>query len=277
MVRRLRIRDFVPAGQHCHFARSEIGPRDDPGLHRHDFHEVFWIERGRGWHTPGGRRAPLEAGDLVLVAPDDAHGFTADRGGRFRLANLAFASAHWEGLRRRYRPGRPDPFAGPRRFRLGRGDLAWLGGCCDGLAAGDRSRAALDRLLLNLLHLLDRLGAAEPRDAAAPAWLGAAVAGLAEPARFRAGPAALVSHAGLSHEHVARAVRRHYGTTPTILVNRARMAWAARQLAESDATPLDVCLACGLENLGHFYRLFRAAHGASPEAWRRRQREVLGG
>lgn len=276
MIRRLRIAHFVGKDQHCHFARTEMTRRDDPVLHRHDFHEVFWIERGSGWHTPEGRRAPLTAGDVVLVAPNDAHGFAADRDGGFRLANLAFPSARWHELRRRYMPKRRDLFTGPRRFHLGRGDLAWLVSCTDDLDAGDRSQAALDRLLLNLLRLLDRQGPTEGEDQP-PGWLAEAVATLTDPARFRAGPSALVAHTGRSHEHVARAVRRHYHTTPTALVNRARMAWAAQRLATTEATPLDVCLACGLENLGHFYRLFRAAHGASPEAWRRRQRDVLGG
>ncbi len=276
MARKLRIADFVPRGQYCHFARNEFNQSAQPDVHCHDFHEIFWVERGSGWHLPDGRRAPLTAGDLVLVAPDDVHGFVAERGDGFRLVNIAFASSHWADLRRRYLTGRRDPFTGPRRFHVERGDLAWLSSCTDDLDAGDRSRAAVDRLLLNLFRLIDRLGAND-RQAQPPDWLTAAVTALAEPARFRAGPVALVAHTGRTHEHVARAVRRHYGTTPTNLVNRTRMAWAAQRLASTSDNPLDVCLACGLTNLGHFYRLFRAAHGASPEAWRRRQREVLGG
>jgi len=276
MSKRLLIADFVPRGQHCHFARTDFRGRHDPTLHHHDFHEVFWIERGTAWHYPGGRKSPLNTGDLVLVAPDDIHGFTADREPGFRLVNIAFASSHWLELRRRYLIGREDPFSGPRHFSLARGNLAWLSSCTDDFEAGARSHAALDRFLLNLLRLIDRLQIIE-HGVHPPEWLSAAVATLSDPIRFRAGPAALIAHTKRTHEHVARAVRRHYGTTPTALVNRARMAWAAQRLATSDESPMTVCLGCGLDNLGHFYRLFRAAHGASPEAWRRRQREVLGG
>jgi len=276
MSKRLLFANFVPRGQHCHFARTDYRAAHDPTLHCHDFHEVFWVERGAGWHYPDGRKTPLNTGDLVLVAPDDSHGFTADRAHGFRLVNLAFASPHWAELRRRYRPNCADPFTGPRRFNLARGDLAWLSSCTDELDAGARSRAALDRFLLNLLRLIDRLQVTE-HGVHPPEWLTAAIATLADPVRFRAGPAALIAHTKRTHEHVARAVRRHYGTTPTALVNRARMAWAAQRLATSDEPPMAVCLGCGLDNLGHFYRLFRSAHGASPEAWRRRQREVLGG
>lgn len=276
MHKRLRIVDFVSRDQYCHFARSEIGHRPNEDLHSHDFHELFWIERGRGWHLPEGRQSPLDTGDLVLVAPDDVHGFTAERGNSFRMVNLAFSTSHWNGFRRRYLNGRSDPFIGPRRFHLQRSELTWLSACTDELGAGDRSRAALDRLLLNLLRLIHRLGTAKGVKHPPP-WLSAAVTALADPHRFRAGPSALVAHTGRSHEHVARAVRLHYATTPTGLVNRARMAWAAQRLATSHDTPLEVCLACGLENLGHFYRLFRSAHAASPEAWRQRQSQVLGG
>jgi AraC family cel operon transcriptional repressor len=276
MAKRLLIRNFMPRGQFCNYARREFRRQSGPELHCHDFHEVFWIERGSGWHFPDGRKAPLNAGDLVLVAPDDVHGFSAERDSGFCMVNMAFSSGHWTDLLRRYFSNDVDPFTASRRFHLDRGDLAWLSTCADELNAGDRSRAAVDRMLLNIMHLLKRLNAGDGNETI-PDWLGEAVKALADPARFRAGPGALVAQTKRSHEHVARAVRRHYGTTPTSLVNRARMAWAAQRLAESDDSPLDVCLACGLTNLGHFYRLFRATHGASPEAWRQRQREVLGG
>ncbi|MEI6082685.1 MAG: helix-turn-helix transcriptional regulator [Verrucomicrobiota bacterium] len=80
--------------------------------------------------------------------------------------------------------------------------------------------------------------------------------------------------AGRSAEHVARVTRDLLHETPSDLVNRVRLQYAARQLALSDAKIMDIALDCGLTNLSHFYRLFRHQFGSTPQAYRQQQREL---
>jgi AraC family cel operon transcriptional repressor len=53
------------------------------------------------------------------------------------------------------------------------------------------------------------------------------------------------------------------------------MAHAARRLAGSSDPLPEIAAEVGIENLSHFHRLFREAHGLTPAAWRRlHQRDV---
>ena len=93
---------------------------------------------------------------------------------------------------------------------------------------------------------------------------------------FAQGAAGLVAAAGRQHAHVSRVCRAVLGQTPTEYVNAIRMDYAARQLSGSTASLTEIALDCGIENLSHFHRLFKARHGMPPKAWRRRyQRSVL--
>ncbi|MBA3683818.1 MAG: helix-turn-helix transcriptional regulator [Planctomycetes bacterium] len=270
---RLRLRDFLAPGHSCHFARTTVrhAPRLSP--HRHDFHELFWVESGDGWYVLDGRRHALATGTLVLVHAEDEHAFDAVPGHDWVLANLAFAVGEWDALRRRCFPDH-DAFARDQQriIALGPTGHALLAAGAAELDDGARDRAALDRFLLNVLHFA-RIRAAAP---AVPDWLQRALDGIREPAAFRRGPAAFVALAGLSPEHVARETRRLLGCTPTDLVNDARMTWAKRQFA-AGGDILGTCLDCGVENVGHFYRLFRLATGTTPDRWRRRQQAIIGG
>ncbi|MBA2481081.1 MAG: helix-turn-helix transcriptional regulator [Planctomycetes bacterium] len=275
MIRRLLLDNFLPPGHHCHYGRADFGLIAAPETHHHDFLEVFWIDEGAGEHVVDGERYQLSAGSLVLVHADDRHGFTGLAKRRCRLANIAFATATWEHIRDRYFADRPDLFArsAARAYQLTDARLRLLHEFAAEIAGGARSLAAIERFLLNLAHLIGAAGTVS----STPEWLASAIARLEESQRFAEGPHALVALAGRSPEHVAREVRRCYGRTPTDVVNAARMAFAARRLAETDDDIFGICLACGLSNLGHFYRLFRAAHGATPSHYRDQHRRIVGG
>ena len=75
------------------------------------------------------------------------------------------------------------------------------------------------------------------------------------------------SRAG-GHEHVCREMQRHLGVSPTAYVNRLRMEHAAMRLGDSKLPVEDIARTCGIENLSHFYRLFRQHYGTTPKKYR---------
>jgi len=176
MVSRLLVDDFLPEVASCHFARTTFGSAGwatAPEPHCHDFLELFWVEDGTGIEvTPHGRHA-LRPGTITLVAEDDAHGFTTD-GTRCRIVNIAFRSTLWHDLHARLMPLAPDPFAVPALKRLAAPasclvDLALF---VEEIEGGARGHAATERLLLNILWLMER-----ERLARAPRARGAPLAG----------------------------------------------------------------------------------------------------
>lgn len=257
----------------AHFARSELSPGPAP-LHTHDFHELFWIESGRGiMATPDGHLA-LAPGSFCLVHAADQHGFAARPGERLQIANLAFSVQAWNILLQRYWQGE-DPLQQPLARRINTLDAAELGSlrlAARDLDLGRRDALACDHLLLAALNLLRE----RPGREALPRWLHDGLESL-EQGRWRTGTQALVRASGRSREHVARVCRELLGTTPTALVTDARLRHFARRLVETNTPIAELAAETGLTNLAHLYRLFHRAFGVAPGAWRQRHREVVGG
>jgi transcriptional regulator GlxA family with amidase domain len=82
--------------------------------------------------------------------------------------------------------------------------------------------------------------------------------------------AQLARRAGLSTFHFIRVFRDATGTTPHQYL-RARRIDRARHLLATTAMPVtEICDAVGFRSLGSFSRIFRAAAGEAPAAYRRR-------
>lgn len=277
-VRHLRLRDFMRAPHRFHFGRAEFAPVAPSELHDHDFHEVFWIEEGEGWHHLGPARRPLHAGMLVLVRARDRHAFSGQAGAPMRLANVAFPRIHWERLWRRYFPDQPDPMQAPaaRREFVDTGLMAQLRHLAAPLATSTASLAVLDGFLLAVFEACRCRPTKPHRTPAAPDWLSAACRGMAEPGRLAGGLRTFYRLAGRSADHVARACRRSLGLRPTDLINNLRLDRAAHLLACGDETIIEIAHQCGLPNLSHFYRLFARRFGTTPRRYRAQSRLITG-
>lgn len=252
-------------------ARQEYASGRRCRMHRHDFAEVFWVERGRGWQSLANGREPIEAGDLVLIRPRDAHGFGVSRDKTFTMVNVAFAAPVLEHLRKRYfgknRRWLWDDGARPAKLRIAPEDIARLSAQADQLAAAHpQRRLDIEAFLLNLLQVATR---SHTPDDARPVWLREALAELAcHPERLADGPRALAAAAGRSLEHLNRTLVRYCGKTTTDLINDLRLERSAAHLRMSTQSILDVALDCGFGNLGYFYRCFKARYGITPRAYR---------
>lgn len=134
-------------------------------------------------------------------------------------------------------------------------------------------RPDLDRLIA--LHLHDRLDEdemAERSPQRAPPWLETlhrwTRAHLAE---RDLGVARLATVAGYSPSQVAHAYTRWTGQGPAAWIRGMRLAMAERLLRDAKHLTVGTIAArCGFANATVLARHFRAVHGTSPDAWRRR-------
>jgi len=269
----------LPEGHFCTYMHHDIHSREPYPPHDHDFHELFWVEESEGIHQINGRPVPLRSGDLILVRAPDSHAFsTGGRSEPLRIVNFAFHTRVWTHLRKRYFNGASIFFSASslaaRSYTLDEYQLAALRQAASLLRSGLRDRLQTESFLLNVLALLkaDRFNAELK---AAPTWVREACTAISTDRRFAGGMPALSKLAGRSPEHVAREFRRHLNRTPTDIINDARMSYAADRLATSEEDIVTIALDCGLENLGHFYRLFHTRFGSTPRAYRLQQRAVF--
>ncbi|MBQ1204142.1 MAG: helix-turn-helix transcriptional regulator [Loktanella sp.] len=110
----------------------------------------------------------------------------------------------------------------------------------------------------------------------APDWLIRACRAAQDPVVFRDGASGLVALTGKAHPHVSRSMRKFFGVTPSDYINKIRMDHAARALI-TDAEPVgQIAADCGIPNMSHFHKLFRAAYGDTPLQYRQKlQRQVV--
>jgi len=261
-----------------HAARATHQRPRSLAYHGHDFAELFWIDGGHGVHRVNGASLPLKEGNLILMRPTDCHGIEPIGSEGLKLTNIAFPRQTLDDLQNRYFSGRKWAFWQAEKFpvswQIEPSQLRRFNRWADELAQAPREGLYLDRFLLNILAELSP-APSELLPDAAPDWLTEACRAIQKPENFSGGVERFLSLCGRSREHVARTVRLQLGTTPTAYVNRIRMAYAQRQIEMGDQGILEIALDCGIGNLSHFYRLFRAETAMTPRAYRLSHRKPL--
>lgn len=280
----IRWKHVAPRGEAFHAIRDTKTRRNPVPPHRHDFAEVFWIDQGRARHRVNGDEQSLEPGCVVFMRPSDTHAVEPPAGEVLHFTNIAFSLESWGALGKRYFEKRPSAFwsraALPEMRRVEPSRLDGLNRQADTLAQSPRERLYIERFLLDLLaefaaesqEAATREGGRFPEDM--PDWLLRACREIARPEQLAEGAGRFTRLAGRSREHVARSMRHYLGISPTRFINRARMRHAARQLEMSNRGIVEIAGECGLENLGHFYALFRDEFGMTPRDWRQAHRRV---
>ena len=255
-------------------ARFRVEKRFEFGPHDHEFAEFLWVVAGQPEHLINGRTELLALNDYRCIRPGDVHVPRSNGGTDSTIINISFQPGPLAVLAERYGADWPWPADGPprggtlspmMRERLS----AWL----EILSAPVPRRLDLEGFLIALTRMLS----SEPGGARAtglPEWLGTALELFAEPRHFRGGVPELARLCGRSQEHVNRTVRSCQGRRATDLVNAVRLDWVASQLHISERSIEDLAEDCGLPNMAHFYRLFRAAFGMTPAAWRQELRST---
>jgi AraC family cel operon transcriptional repressor len=257
-------------------SRAELDTCRPPVLHTQDFHELLWVQNGKvRLHTDGGKR-DLSEGDLLFIAPDQAHGLQG-RSEAAIVVSVAIRPGVIQAIGNRHDDLSGVAFwAGPTPNITHRDmhQLAAVNQAALQLERSPRRELYLEAFLLPLLIALDR--PPEGMDADAPAWLIAACNAAHNPAVFREGAGGLVAKTGRAHPHVSRTMRRCRGLTPSDYINRIRMDHAARQLTGTSDTLAEIATDCGLPNLSHFHKLFLATFDETPLRYRKaRQRDLI--
>lgn len=257
-------------------SRVELDTRRPPTLHTQDFHELVWVQNGTvRLHTQNGK-TELSEGDLLFVSPDQQHGLQG-RGDAPIVVSLAIRPGVINAIGNRHDDlsgvafwtGGDAPLIAHRDIR----QLAALNQSALQLERSPRRKLYLEAFLMPLLVALDRTP--EGMGDGAPDWLIAACSAAQSPDVFRQGAAGFVATTGRAHPHVSRTMRRFMGQTPSDYINRVRMDHAARRLAGTSDTLPEIATECGLPNLSHFHKLFLAAHGETPQRYRRARQKAL--
>jgi AraC family transcriptional regulator len=133
---------------------------------------------------------------------------------------------------------------------------------------------AAEGVALQLLAASTRETQSHRAPARPPRWLSAAEELLRESIARPVRLGELASATGVDPAHLARTFRAHYGTSVGEYGRGLRLAWAAAEIARTDAPLATVAAEAGFADQSHFTRLFRRYVGITPARYRREARRV---
>lgn len=270
MTYTLRHKDILRPGSMIHLARATLTTSRPKALHTHDYFEVFWVQNGIvRHHVPGGLDKLVE-GDMILLSPGQTHAIQG-KGDQAMIVSISIHPDVVEGLNLRH-PGIWPAGGAPARLHRDIRQLSALNHAALVLEGSTFNSLAAEAFLLPLLS--DLQGNPAPQNA--PDWLARALAAAKTAPVFQEGAAGFVAQTGRAHAHVSRTMRKVTGKSPSEYINQVRMTHAARALI-TDSEPVSLIAAdCGIPNMAHFHKLFRAHHGMTPLQYRQRyQRNVV--
>lgn len=268
---RFELSYFLNPNEKFHIARVNITSRYDLSCHSHDYAELFWVEKGEGFHFINGLKMKLEEGDLLMIRPDDSHTFIPNSRG-LTIINIAFATDALNNLQTRYFPNNAIYFWSnarlPYHLRISQHVQKRLSSRAEEAIKYSRSNLQLDSLLLFIFR---QLTANEMVDGVSdvPLWLFSAIQQYNNPDLFQKGINSFVTLCDRNISYINRTVRIHFGKTLTELINEAKMQYATTQLSLTDMPIKEICVNCGFRNMGHFYKVFKSVYAQTPFEYRR--------
>ena len=262
-----------------HLTRATIPRGSSIRRHTHDFIEILWVDGGEAVHEVNGESVPIRTNHLVMMRTGDVHGFACRRESNLVLVNVAFRKETLGHIRSRYFPGAPFFYGGesrlPKMVDLDNDFRRRAGDNVDLLANEPRTLFHVERFLLNLFYNIESYSS-EEFSPLCPDWLIRACTTVQKPEIFTGGVGAFRRLCGKSATHVARESREWLRATPSQIVNRSRMEYAARELSMTDRTILDISLDCGFSSLSRFYQVFKQHYRMSPRKYRIKNKSVTG-
>lgn len=269
------LESYIPPTESFHFAHKTLETRKPLFLHRHDYFEWFMVETGALRHWTANGQDMLEAGHMVCIRPDDAHALQAVIT-PCRIINIMFWSQTVARLAENYGDqvsqcafwSKRDA---PEMIYLEGRDFLRFQNAALTLSFAPRNPLQIDQFILSVASMMQVSAHASIKTSDLPSWVTNTMRAGRRPEIFREGAAGLVKASGRGHETVCRAFRRHLDQSPSEYINHQRMDFAALQLQMTDLSIEQIAQLTGIENLSHFYKLFKNRHGETPKKFRHRR------
>ena len=272
---RLELGDYAGARPYA-AGLTVIRTGSEVGLHTHrDFAEVVYVVDGLGEHRVGTCVQPLRRGHTAFIRPEDQHSYRSLPRHSMTTINVAFPL---RSLMSFFDACGMDPVPWMRAVTPPIAQTADVPGI--GQQVAQQFESALEAfqgaprgtdlvaLMSTVFGELERVWHDTDVGRDVPVWLRAAVLAMDDERNLREGLTRLLDLAGVSHGHLARQVRRHYGHTCSQLVTAKRLDLAKVLLATTTDPVTVIAHRCGFSGAAYFIRLFRERFGTTPGASR---------
>jgi AraC-like DNA-binding protein len=260
---------------------------DRTSLHRHEFFELVFIDRGIALHSHEGHTEILTTGDIFLILPGEEHSYISTN--NTALYNCLFTAEALHGLDSDLQcvgelsgllnPGRQERFrrvhagvAERQEIILKLGQLIW-----ERLNRPVGWQLKCKVLLVDLLIAYARLASSRQKIDSEPGSSFRQILKAAAYIENHCERELLVEEiaqaSGLSVSYLSRQFKGYLGTSPSEYVRNFRIAKAADLLRQSERQVADIAREMGFGDITLFSRQFRQVTGISPTQFRKNRQE----
>ncbi len=275
---RLSVQLNVDTDAECLY-KYVYGTEDIFNPHRHDFFEIFVTISGTVTHWINGQTQLLPEGCLVLIRPDDAHGYlyntpqntetayvnlTFTRETAKLLFDYLFDSFPSHPLLSCDMPPTVTLNSIEKKRLLAQISELNLVNWSDKKALKLRMRAILtDIFVRHFSNLPDH------DNSHMPVWLSEVLRAMEHPDNFIVGTERMVQLCKKSREHLMRSIKKYCAFTISEYINEQRLNYAANMLLHTNTPILEICFACGFQSTSYFYKAFKNKFKLSPSDFRK--------
>ena len=270
---RLTVENNIEHGAECYY-RYVYGSEDIFYPHKHNFYEIFVTVSGIVRHWFGGVEQELLEGSLVFIRPDDTHGYIYNNAESHKTEyiNLAFTKEVAESLFTYLAPDFPidallSSQTPPTVVLNATSKMRVLSQLNELNTLNWKNKQGLKlrvKTILADIFVQNFYNMPMQKASDMPLWFVHLLSEMTQPDNFITGTQRMIDLSQKSREHLSRVIKKYLNISLTQYVNNLRLNYAANLLLNSNIPIIEICYMSGFQNLGYFYRTFKAQYNLSP-------------
>lgn len=264
-----------------------IGFEEAP-YHSHDFIEFFYVKSGTCTHEINSQTENLVLGDFYLLVPSDMHKFVNSEGSdNFTHRDIIFSFDYFKSICDTYSPKLYVDIISKKyklNFNFSNEEIIKIEKLVSLINHkrydADEGRNELYSLATKILckeiiNVIIEKNITEKT--IYPKWINEFLFLMDEPSNLKKTLEELTSNYYMSKSYMCRVFKKNLGMTMIEFFNKQKIKYAYYLLYSTDMNIEKICVEVGINNVQHFYPMFKKYIGMTPNAVRKNRNEKENG
>ena len=246
---------------------TQIRGYEDSFLHAHEFVEVLIITSGRMHHMLNVKKQTLITGDAILIMPGTEHQFSPPQDVEpWFHRDILFSKEYFLKTCEAYSPTLYEDLIQnkyPLQFKLSPEQFSQLECFISTIVLNKNSDSSL--LFSLCTYLINIILSQQLLTSNHPQWITSLISAFENPANYCYTLGELTQNVNFTYAYMCREFKKHIGTTMTEYFNTQKMHYAHALLSTSSLSIEKISELVGINNISHFYKLYKRAYGTTPK------------